>query len=77
MKKENIYEARVKTFWDEIKGIMALLNNSNPTFKITDHRDPTITQYLLWRILTEGKLNNQSNKLKEKIVMFRTQEEGI
>ena len=65
------FEDRGNQFWDEIRGIVELLNKTNRAgFFITDHRDPTVTQYLLWRILIENKVANQkpniglSEKLK-------------
>ena len=52
---EQEVEKRAKQFWAEIKGIIALLNKANSRFKITDHRDITVSQYLMWRILNETK----------------------
>ena len=65
---EREVEDRAIQFWADIKGIVALLNKTNRNFKIIDHRDQTVTQYLLWRILIENKLSNQKidkNMLKE------------
>ena len=56
---EREVEDRAIQFWADIKGIVVLLNKINRNFKIIDHRDPTVTQYLLWRILMENKLSNQ------------------
>lgn len=56
---EQEVEDRALQFWADIKGIVAILNKTNRNFKITDHRDITVTQYLLWRILIENKLSNQ------------------
>lgn len=53
------FEDRGDQFWEEIQGIVDMLNKTSPKFKITDHRDATVTQYLLWRVLTEGKVANQ------------------
>lgn len=65
---EKEVEDRANQFWSELDGIIDFLNRANPRLRITDHRDPTITQYLLWRILVENKLSNQKterNLLKE------------
>ena len=56
---EQEVEDRALQFWADIKGIVAILNKTNRNFKIIDHRDITVTQYLLWRILIENKLSNQ------------------
>ena len=63
MKKITEQEAQSKAeaFWSDIKGIQSLLNQTNRQFQITNHRDPTITQYLLWRILSELKILNIKN----------------
>ena len=52
-KVEGFYQIRAKEIVD-------MLNKTNPKFKISDHRDVTITQYLLWRVLAEGKTKQKS-----------------
>lgn len=54
------FEDRGIQFWEEIQGIVDMLNETNPKFKIRDHRDATVTQYLLWRVLSESKTTKKS-----------------
>ena len=58
------YDERAKEFWDELFGIIDILNRANPKHSIQQITSPTITNYLLWRILNELKILN----LKEKEV---------
>jgi len=64
------FEKRFETFWEEVLGIQQLLNKTNKTgFIITKHKDETVTQYILWRILNELKLLN--NKKPDKLEEFK------
>jgi len=59
------YDKRAQIFWEEVEGIKNLLNAANKGFQITDHRDQTITQYILWRMLNELKLFREDLKLQK------------
>lgn len=69
--KKNKYQKRAEQFWDDIKGMVALLNAANREHQIQDIRHPTITNYLLWRILNEIKktatLESDVEKLKSDV----------
>lgn len=50
-------------FWTDINGIMELLNNANNRYEIIKPDSPMITNYLLWRILNELKIQNVNKEL--------------
>lgn len=56
------FDERAKQFWIELFGIIDILNKANPKNSISDIHNPTITNYLLWRILNELKLLNIKDK---------------
>ena len=61
-------EDRMRVFWNEIKGILKTFNLANPHNSFNSYDSPRITNYLLWRLLTEIKiLNIQQKQLKETI----------
>lgn len=49
------FEDRTLEFWDDIDGIIALLNSTDPKKTNTNIESPQVTHYLLWRILNELK----------------------
>lgn len=63
--KGDKYDKRANLFWNELFGIIELLNRANPRNSISDIHNPTITNYLLWRILTELKLSREDNQLEQ------------
>ena len=56
------FDERAKQFWIELFGIIDILNKANPKNSISDIHNPTITNYLLWRILNELKVLNIKDK---------------
>ena len=56
------FDERAKQFWIELFGIIDILNRANPKNSISDIHNPTITNYLLWRILNELKVLNIKDK---------------
>ena len=62
MKKitEKTAKARLGQYWNDIKGIMKLsgeVNRDNPIYEATS---PLITNFLLWRMLQELKIMNDT-----------------
>ncbi len=62
------FEERVIDFWEDIDGIIALLNQTDPKHTNTTINSPQVIQFLLWRQLNELKLLRtvQKKALKEK-----------
>ena len=50
------FEDRTAEFWNDIDGIINLLNETDPKDTNTTINSPQVTQYLLWRILSELKI---------------------
>lgn len=75
MEDKNIKEAEERTsdFWNDIDGIITLLNNTDPKHTETTIESPQVNHYLMWRILTElkevkikqRKINDIINKKEE------------
>lgn len=49
------FENRTSQFWDDIDGIIALLNRTDPKHTNTILNSPQVNHYLMWRILSEIK----------------------
>ena len=56
------FDKRANLFWDDLLGIIEILNKANPSRAINETTSPIITDYLLWRILSELKLMNSRDK---------------
>ena len=56
VKKIKEFEDRTAEFWNDIDGIIGLLNDTDPKNTNTTINSPQVSQYLLWRILEELKL---------------------
>lgn len=54
--KADRFDKRAKTYWDEMFGLLDLLNFNNQKVIIRSVESPIITNYLLWRILNELKV---------------------
>lgn len=54
--KNDKFEERTSEFWNDIDGIISLLNKTDDKKTNTTIESPQVTQYLLWRILNEIKL---------------------
>ncbi|MCH7534271.1 MAG: hypothetical protein IH948_00715 [Bacteroidetes bacterium] len=52
---KEIFDARAKEYWDDMDGLIELLNRANPKIQITNSLSPHIMNYLLWRLLFEIK----------------------
>lgn len=59
------FDRRAQVFWDELFGIIDLLNKANPKNSIQEITNPTISNYLLWRVLSEIKLLREDIKIQE------------
>ena len=53
--KDGIFYKRAVKYWEEMYGIMDLLNWANPKIRITSPDSPHMTHFLLWRLLSEIK----------------------
>ena len=62
-KKEVEFTGRTEVFWNEIDGIISLLNLTDPKHTRTHIESPQVMYYLLWRILTELKILNTHAKI--------------
>lgn len=66
---------RFKQFWQEMAGIIELLNETNDKFHSTSINSPAVTLYLQWRTLNElkkvqtaeAKLNKKLEELNEQM----------
>lgn len=68
-KPENTdFENRTSQFWDDIDGIIALLNRTDPKHTNTIIDSPQVNHYLLWRILSELKTMKVEQKKMSDIV---------
>lgn len=65
------FDKRADNFWNDIRGIVELLNRSNSSQSIFTYQSPMITNYLLWRILMETKKPN-SKEIKELTKIIKT-----
>ncbi len=65
------FDTRAKIYWEELFGLMDVLNANNSKITITSPDSPYILQYLIWRLLNEIKLTREDDKVdrinKEKI----------
>ena len=59
------FDKRIKQFWNDIDGIINLLNNNTDKVIIKNYDSKIITDYLLWRILNELKILNTKNTLND------------
>lgn len=50
------FDKRAQTFWNDMFGLLDLLNFNNDKVIIHSPESPILTNYLLWRILSEMKL---------------------
>ncbi len=48
-------EERTLDFWQDIDGIIELLNRTDPKHTNTTIESPAVLQFLIWRLLTETK----------------------
>ena len=55
---------RFEEFWDDINGIVEMLVATNPKFATISPESPLVTDYLLWRMLTESKKGNKKKEEK-------------
>lgn len=53
------YDKRAQTFWEELYGLLNLLNSNTQKTVINSVESNILTDYLLWRILNELKLLNE------------------
>lgn len=62
-KLPNEFEERAVNFWDDIDGMIELLNKTDPKHTQTTIDSPQVNHFLLWRLLTEIKeLKTQQKK---------------
>lgn len=64
---------RASQYWEDLEGIIKLLNDAHPRYNIDKIDSRIITNYLLWRILTEQKVATEINfkKVIKEIEKFR------
>lgn len=58
--KSDRFDKRAQIFWNEMFGLLDLLNFNNDKMLIRTVESPVITDYLLWRLLNEIKLLKDS-----------------
>ncbi len=59
---EDVHIKRFEEFWNDINGITELLVKTNPKYTIISDESPLVTDYLLWRLLKEGKKSKKKEK---------------
>lgn len=59
------FDKRAQSFWEELYGLLRLLNSNTDKTIIQSVESNILTDYLLWRILNELKLLRETNKLTE------------
>lgn len=64
---------RARSYWNDMTGIMELLNEANPLIKITDSSSPHVMNYLLWRTLMETKKVRKAEQMLQKDIQALTQ----
>lgn len=57
-------EDRISRYWNDIKNIVRTSNTVNHENPIYEYTSPLITNYFLWRILSELKLLNSNSKVQ-------------
>lgn len=59
---EDKFDKRAQIFWEDMFGVFDLLNDNNKKVTLSSIESPIITNYLLWRILSEFKLYKVDTK---------------
>ena len=55
IQRDDKFDEKAQIYWQEMFGLLELLNFNNKKYTISSVESPIITNYLLWRLLNEIK----------------------